>query len=139
MKFLVDENLSPRVAALLREGGVDVTHVLEHGLGGAPDLDVSTLAVAENRAIISADSDFTTLLALSRGTAPSLVLLRSGDQLKPPAQAALLLANLPGLEADLLGGVVVSVRITCACDGCHSDNSRWGPSTCREQTVASVG
>lgn len=84
-----------------------MTHVLEHGLGGAPDLDVSTLAVAENRAIISADSDFTTLLALSRGSAPSLVLLRSGDQLKPAAQAALLLANLPGLEADLLGGVVV--------------------------------
>ncbi len=109
MKLLVDENLSPRIADLLRDGGLEATHLLEQGLGGAPDTDVSALAIAEGRAIISADSDFTTLLALSRGTAPSLVLLRSGDRLKPPAQAALLLANLPGLEADLVRGVVVSL------------------------------
>ncbi|EFC81980.1 DUF5615 family PIN-like protein [Parafrankia sp. EUN1f] len=112
MKFLVDENLSPRVAELLRDKGIDTTHVLEHGLGGSPDTKVSAFAVTERRSIISADSDFTTLLALSRGTAPSLVLLRSGDQLKPDAQAALLLANLPALEADLEQGVVVSLSTT---------------------------
>ncbi|MDR1078217.1 MAG: DUF5615 family PIN-like protein [Propionibacteriaceae bacterium] len=27
MRFLVDENLSPRVAVLLRDGGLDATHV----------------------------------------------------------------------------------------------------------------
>jgi predicted nuclease of predicted toxin-antitoxin system len=112
MKLLVDENLSPRVAELLRDKGIDTTHVLEHGLGGSPDTEVSTFAVTERRSIVSADSDFTTLLALSRGTAPSLVLLRSGDQLKPDAQAALLLANLPALEADLEQGVVISLSTT---------------------------
>ncbi len=109
MRLLVDENLSPRVAALLVDAGLDAVHVLDRGLGGAPDTEVSALAVSEGRTIISADSDFTTLLALSRGTAPSLVLLRSGDQLKPPTQAALLLANLPALETDLAFGVVVSL------------------------------
>lgn len=112
MKLLVDENLSPRVAVLLREGGADAVHVLERGLGGATDSAVSAVAIAEDRAVISADSDFATLLALSRGTAPSLVLLRSSDRLKPPAQAALLLANLGALEADLLQGVVVSLSTT---------------------------
>jgi len=52
------------------------------------------------------------LLALSRGLALLLVLLRSGDQLTPSAQAALLLANLPALEADLVRGVVVSFSTT---------------------------
>lgn len=75
MKPLVDENLSPRVARLLRDGGLDATHVLDHDLGGASDVDVAAFAIAQNRVIISADSDFATLLALSRGTAPSLVLL----------------------------------------------------------------
>jgi len=52
------------------------------------------------------------LLAVSRGSAPSLVLLRSVDQLKPSAQAALLAANLPALGADLAAGVVVSLSRT---------------------------
>lgn len=108
MRLLVDENLSPRVAALLREAGVDAVHVLDRGLGGAPDLDVSELAIAEDRTIVSADSDFASMLALSQGTAPSLVLLRSGDQLKPVEQAALLVTNLAGLEPDLVRGAVVS-------------------------------
>lgn len=112
MRLLVDESLSPRVAVLLRQAGNDTVHVLDRGLGGALDVAVSVLAVDENRTIISADSDFTTLLALSRGTAPSLVLLRSSDRLKPVAQAALLLANLPSLEGDLARGVVVSLSAT---------------------------
>ena len=62
--------------------------------------------------VISSDSDFATLLALSRGTAPSLILLRSSERLKPPAQAALLLANLGVLETDLIQGVVVSLSTT---------------------------
>lgn len=112
MKFLVDENLSPRVAALLRSGGVAAIHVLDYDLGGASDADVSASATAEGRAVISSDSDFSTLLALSGDIAPSLVLLRSGDQLRASAQAALLVANLPGLEADLKQGVVVSLSAT---------------------------
>jgi predicted nuclease of predicted toxin-antitoxin system len=112
MRLLADENLSPRVAALLRDGGLDTTHILEYGLGGAPDDRVSALAVAEGRAIISSDSDFATLLSLSGDTSPSLVLLRSTDQLKPSAQAALLLANLPGIEADLDRGAIISLSAT---------------------------
>lgn len=95
MRLLVDENLSPRVAAFLGEAGLDAVYVLDRGLGGASDSDVSALAIAEDRAIVSADSDFASMLALSQGTAPSLVLLRSGDQLKPAEQAALPLAPHP--------------------------------------------
>ena len=82
MKFLVDENLSPRVAALLRDSGTDATHIFDHNLAGASDADVSTLAVAERRTIVSADSDFSTLLALSGGTAPIITV-----RLVPPVAA----------------------------------------------------
>lgn len=53
--------------------------------------------------IISADTDFGELLAISRGSVrPSVVLLRSADRLTPEQQAALLVANLPA-AADELG------------------------------------
>jgi predicted nuclease of predicted toxin-antitoxin system len=88
--------------------------VLDQGLGGASDEEVSAAAVASGRIIISADSDFATMLALSQGTAPSLVLLRSSDHLSPRTQADLLLANLPGLADDLAEGAVVSLGTTRA-------------------------
>ena len=37
MKFLVDQNRSPRLAALLREAGHDAVHTLEVGLERAED------------------------------------------------------------------------------------------------------
>lgn len=36
MKFLLDSNLSHRVAQLLREAGIDATHVRDHDLQRAP-------------------------------------------------------------------------------------------------------
>lgn len=94
---------------MLRDAGHDAVHVLDRGLGGSTDNEVSVRAVAEGRAVISADSDFTSILALAGLTAPSLVLLRSLDHLKPAEQAAILIANLPGVEADLDEGAVVSI------------------------------
>lgn len=109
MRFLVDENLSVQIAAALRDAGHDAVHVLESGLGGAPDTDVSRRPVAEERAIVSADSDFTTMLAMNGSTVPSLILLRSLDHLAPSVQAVLLLANLSSFESDLAAGAVVSL------------------------------
>ncbi len=59
--------------------------------------------------IISADSDFTTMLALSDATAPALVLLRSADRLAPEVQAALLAANLDAIAGELDRGAVVTI------------------------------
>lgn len=62
--------------------------------------------------VISADSDFAELLALSGHTAPSLVLLRSADALTPDDQAELLRRNLPNMETPLEEGSVVSLSPT---------------------------
>jgi predicted nuclease of predicted toxin-antitoxin system len=75
----------------------------------ASDEDIMAFALEQIACIISADSDFSTMLALSGADAPSLILFRSADHLVVAEQCALLLANLPTLEADLLAGAVVSI------------------------------
>lgn len=109
MRFLVDANLSPVVANELRACGLDSFHVADRGMASASDREIAALALAEGATVISADSDFATLLALSGDTAPSLVLFRSADALTPMEQASLLVANLPTVEEELQAGAVASI------------------------------
>lgn len=109
MTYLVDANLSPAVAGALNDAGFEVIHVREVGLVSASDGEIADFALSRALTVISADSDFASLLALSRGSAPSLVLLRSADHLSPREQAQILIANLPGVEGELVAGSVVSI------------------------------
>lgn len=110
MRLLVDANLSPRVAELLRADGHDAVHVRERGLQRAEDPEVAGLAVTEERVLVSEDTDFAALLAHSGADRPSLVLLRSGDPLTPDAQARVLGDALTTAEGDLSSGAIVVVE-----------------------------
>ena len=76
MRFLIDENLSPRLGELLHDEGHDVVHVRGLGLTSSPDAMIIEVARAQNRVLISADTDFGTILALTRASSPSFLLLR---------------------------------------------------------------
>jgi predicted nuclease of predicted toxin-antitoxin system len=108
VKFLVDENLSPFVAKALVELGHDAVHVDELGAQGVPDDGIMALAAAQARVIISADTDFGALLASTRATKPSVILVRALITQRPSQLAATVAGHLDLIEAELLSGAIAA-------------------------------
>jgi predicted nuclease of predicted toxin-antitoxin system len=107
VRFLIDNNLSPVLAGILRAAGHDVVHLREIGLQAATDDVVLARARTEERVLVSADTDFGTLLARSGAKSPSVLLMRRLVGRRAAEQAATILANLPATSADLEEGAVV--------------------------------
>ena len=83
MRFLVDNSLSPVLAERLREAGHDAAHVRHYNLQNSNDDIIFERATDEDRVILSADTDFGTILALRRSQKPSVVLFRGGSPRRP--------------------------------------------------------
>lgn len=67
LRFLFDEHVSKPACQVLRERGVDVLHVLDVGLGRAPDSDVLAWAAAERRIVVTRNyRDFARLIEAYR-------------------------------------------------------------------------
>lgn len=107
MKFLIDNALSPMVAEGLRKAGHDAVHIRDYGLQDAMDEVILERSTDEDRVLISADTDFGTLLALYEKKRPSFILLRKGTSRRPEVQVKLILKNLAEIEKPLFEGSVV--------------------------------
>jgi len=105
MRWLIDNALSPQLAGRLGAAGHDAVHVRALGLQHATDQVVFQTGV-----LVSADTDFGTILTMRNLTRPSVILFRHGAPRRPDEQAALLLANLPAVAEDLDAGAIVVVR-----------------------------
>jgi hypothetical protein len=80
VKFLIDQNRSPRLAQLLRDAGHDAVHTLDLGLEGAEDDDLLPIAAEQGRIVITGDTDFGALLALARRRSPSSMVDQGGER-----------------------------------------------------------
>lgn len=108
MRWLVDNALSPELADLLAAAGHDAVHVRVLALQHASDDVVLQTALDHDRVLVSADTDFGTMLTVRKVARPSVVLFRHGAPRRASEQAALLLANLTAITEDLeLGAIVV--------------------------------
>ena len=73
-RFVIDENMSPVVAALLRDGGHDAISIAETA-PRMPDPDILALAVRDNRILVTFDTDSGDLIYRCGMPAPSAVIL----------------------------------------------------------------
>jgi predicted nuclease of predicted toxin-antitoxin system len=110
VRFLIDNALSPELALLLSNAGHDAVHVREYALQAAEDKTILDRAETENRIVVSADSDFAMLLAVSRQSKPSFILFREATIIRAQDYARLILESLPSLEGELEAGCVVTFR-----------------------------
>ena len=97
MKLLLDENLSPRLVALLAADFPGVTHLEHVNMRGASDAAVWAYARENGRTIVSKDNDFRQH-AFLHGPPPKVVWLSAGNA-GTAAIAKLLLKHSAALQA----------------------------------------
>jgi predicted nuclease of predicted toxin-antitoxin system len=112
VRFLVDENLPPRLAKLLAASGHDAVHVRDLAAASAPDSAIMALAADQDRVIVSADTDFGALLAQARATRPSVILVREIMSLHPAELASVILGQLEILEPHFRTGAIAAITAT---------------------------
>lgn len=79
-------------------------------MSSASDLAILEAARTQNRIILSSDTDFGTLLAGMRASAPSTILVRRVSNRRVEELAALILANLDDLTEPLENGAVAVIE-----------------------------
>ncbi len=110
MKFLIDNGLPPRLADLLRASGYDAVHVRACEMQEAADREILARALDGDRIVVSADSDFSTILASQEAERPSFILFRETNVRVARDYLDLLLSALPVLETELMAGCVAVFR-----------------------------
>lgn len=107
--ILLDQGLPRSTVSLLQNQGWNVLHTGDIGLSRSGDVEILEYARKESRTIITMDSDFHTILALTNASKPSVVRIRL-EGLRGDDLAALIKKIWPKIENHLKAGAMVSVN-----------------------------
>ena len=83
MKFKIDENLPADVAELLKQSDYDAVTVIDQQLAGTGDLELVSLCLKEDRALITLDTGFADIRTYPPQELPGLIVLHLHRQDKP--------------------------------------------------------
>lgn len=118
LRFLTDENIDYELIDFLRKQGFDVFDIKEKGLFRLPDLSILELALDQERAVITQDSDFGTLIFRDNMPFFGVIYLQPGHQspkVHVESMTAILQSNLePSIPFILVAensGVSVRIRL----------------------------
>ena len=108
INILLDQGPPRSAASLLRDEGWDVLHTGDIGLSRSTDRQILEFARNEQRVIITLDSDFHTILALTNASTPSVIRIRL-EGLRGPDLALLIKKLWPRVEPQVKKGAMVTV------------------------------
>jgi predicted nuclease of predicted toxin-antitoxin system len=111
MKVLVDMNLSPDWTRCLGEAGFEAVHWSDVGLADATDRELMQWAIANDHIVLTADLNFSAILAMTQGAKPSVVQVRS-EILSPRAVGRSVVRALRQASQELIDGALISLDAT---------------------------
>jgi predicted nuclease of predicted toxin-antitoxin system len=109
IRLLANMNISPQTVEALQQQGWDIIRVSQILPVSASDQETLELARREDRAVVTQDLDFSSLLALGGYDRPSLITLRLSVS-DPETVTRRLLELLPRLEQVLQEGCAVTIE-----------------------------
>jgi predicted nuclease of predicted toxin-antitoxin system len=127
VRFVVDENLSPRLAEWLTANGHDAVHV--RTIAGRPlrDRDILCYALRERCIVVTSDFDVGELAARDPTNSAQVLLLRLASTRLPRliARFGAMIGALPFMEGE--GAVIVVTEPGCGSASCRSAASDGTP------------
>ena len=108
MKILIDMNLSPNWATVLREASIEAVHWSQVGRATTPDPAIMAYAAANGFVILTNNLDFGIALAISDGEKPSVVQIR-GEDLRPVSIRSQVVQALRQMQVELEAGALLTI------------------------------
>jgi len=79
LRFIVDTQLPPSLSDFFRKRGFDATHAVDYPMGAlTTDNEIISIAIKENRIVVSKDFDFFDYFLL-KNYPPAILLLQLGN------------------------------------------------------------
>jgi predicted nuclease of predicted toxin-antitoxin system len=108
MKFLLNENITPRIKDFFSQRGYQCMDIYEAGLSGKTDEQVIEFAISNKLIVLTHDLDYGRIISLSGKQFPSVITLRHKKISLEIIQHSLDQV-LPAYSDQLISGILLSI------------------------------